>query len=184
MKRQMQKLLLTGMVGCFLLSQIACTDWSNRKKWPEKYKFQGQTVQFHQDYITGDQDVPDVQKGQSPSIRHTYYSYVKAGKEIRHGKSTCWYDDSKKKTETTYVHGVRQDFTAWYPNGKICEKVEKSPDGEERTFFDKNGKRIGVQYYDRKSKKRTFVLRGKIVPKDDFIFEINRLVYRVDRITP
>jgi len=172
------------MIAASLSAGCARTDWSSHKNWPHKTTFQDTKVRFHRAYRTGDYDTKDTAAGQKPATIQTYYSYVKNGKEIRHGRYTAWYAEGKPKAETVFVHGEIQSRTTFFFNGKMRERVDKSADGEEAMFYDRSGARVGRQLYDRKSGKLTYLIGGKVVSGTDFWYEINRRVYQLDRITP
>jgi len=183
MKQCVRVLALAAMVAS-LSPGCARTDWSSHKNWPKKASFRGAEVLFHRAYRTGDYDTDDTAPGQQPATIQTYYSYVKNGKEIRHGKYTAWYAEGKPKAETVFVHGEIRDRTTYFFNGKVRERVRKSDDGEEAMFYDRSGALVGRQLYDRKSRKLTYLIGGKVVSGTDFWYEVNRRVYQLDRITP
>jgi len=184
MQQRLRRFAPAAVALGLLLAPCACTDWSTHKKWPRKHEFQGQAVELHRGYRVGDYDVPDAVPGQDPAKFHTYYAYMKDGKEVLHGRATWWYDERKPKAQVVYVHGKKQSRTSYYRDGKVRERVEHDKDGERALFYDRNGRLIGTQLYDRKSGKRTFRIGNRIVPEDEFFFEINRLIYRIQRITP
>jgi MORN repeat protein len=177
MHQHIMRIIGVVVATTLLLALTGCTDWSTHKKWPKEYEFQGQKVQLHRTYLTGDYDTEDTAPGQDPALYHTYYAYEEGNKQIRHGKATWWYDTGKPKAEVMYVHGVKQSRTNFHLSGKVREKVLYTPEGEDAKFYDKEGRLVGRQLYDAGTGKRTYILRGKIVPLDDFMFEINRSVY-------
>ena len=183
MKQHVRFVVLAAMAA-FVSAGCARTNWSSHKNWPKKTSFQGADVRFHRAYRTGDYDTEDTVKGQRPATIQTYYSYVKNGEEIRHGKYTAWYAEGKPKAETVFVHGEIQDRTTYFFNGKPRERVHKPADGEEAMFYDRSGAPVGRQLYDRKSGKLTYLIAGKVVSGTDFWYEINRRVYQLERITP
>ena len=184
MMRQIRFVTLAVLAGGALLAGCKGTDWSSHKNWPKQHEFQGQIVQFHRSFLPGDYDAEDAALGVKPATIQTYYSYEKDGIEILHGKYTAWYEEGKPKAVTVYVHNKKQSSTKHFYEGGVRERLEVHEDGEERFFHDRGGKRIGRQLYDTKTGKRTCMLGDRIVPLDDFMFEINRRVYGVKRITP
>ena len=184
MKRQLPRAVLSIIAATVWTSGLACTDWSRHENWPQQYKFQGRLVQLYRTYLTGDFDAENVQPGQQPAMFHTYYAYIKAGQQVRHGKSTWWYAAEKPKAEVIYVHDRKTDRTTWYPSGVIAEQVKTCEDGERSEFFDKTGRLLGNQLDDKNTGKLTCILRGKTVTLDEFMAEISRVVYERTRITP
>ena len=185
MKRHIAWMIVATVGVSTLLSTGGCTDWSQARKWPRQHKFQGRAVQLFQRNLTGDHDAEDVARGQQPARFETYYAYIDPdGKEVRHGKSTWWYSDGKRKSITTFVDGERQDTTKYYPDGTIREKTTRDLGGEKIVFYDRRGKVIGRQMYDKGSRKLTCFMDGKIVTLDDFMAKIGREVYGQTRIQP
>ncbi len=184
MAQYLRFIALAILTMCISLTGCGRPDWSTHAGWPEKYEFQGQAVQRHTKYVTGDDEADKVARGQKPAMFHTYYSYEKAGERILHGKYTAWYAKGKVKSETTYIHGQKQDRTAYYFSGTVSERLTKTKDGEQSKFFDRQGKLIGEQMYDKGTDTLTCTLRGQIVSLDDFMAEIHREVYGIKRITP
>ena len=170
-------------VVCGLLS-AGCVNWEDRTKWPGEHKFQGQIVQIHHEYLTGDYDTLKVREGQKTAKYCNYYAYMKDAKRVRHGRASWWYDDGQLKAECIYVHGRKTDRSMYYPNGVRAEHVKVGDDGEHAEVFDKTGKLFGRHEYDNQTRIRTYVLRGKPVEQDDFYFEYAKVVLGVTRIRP
>ena len=184
MSQHFGRLAVLAAAGGLLLASAGCTNWTDRTQWPQEHKFQGQIVRRHHEYLTGDYDTDMVKAGQTPAEYCNYYAYVDGGKTIRHGRAAWWFPNGKIKAECIYVHGKKTDRSMYYPTGVLAERVKTSDDGERGEFFDKAGKLFGTQQYDNRTKKRTYVLRGKPVPQDDFMFEYARVVLGVKRVTP
>ena len=175
---------LAGMVVVCACGLCSCTDWSTHKGWPAQYSFQGVKVHYSRAYQTGDYDAATAQPGQAPATIVSYYAYDKDGQEVRHGRATWWYDEGRRKAEATYVHGELRDRQSWYLSGTVREKATKDAGGEEATFYDRQGKMVGKQMYDARTRKRTFLLNGQEVTLDEFMAELNRRIYHLERITP
>ncbi len=170
-------------VVCGLLS-AGCVNWKDRKQWPGEHEYQNQVVQKHHEYLTGDYDTKDVRQGQMPAKYCNYYAYMKGGKLVRHDRAAWWYDDGQLKAVCIYVHGKTMDRSMYYPNGVRAERVEVDDDGERALFYDKAGKLFGRQEYDNQTRKRTYVLRDKIVSENAFQFEYAEVVLGVKKIRP
>lgn len=182
MTRHLTRLVPLAVV-CGLLSG-GCVDWADRTDWPRERKFEGQFVQKRHEFLTGDYDTKEVVEGQTPAKYCNYYAYMKNGKLVRHGRAAWWYKDDKLKAECIYEHGKKKNRKMYFPNGVLAERVEVNNDGERANFYDKTGKLFGTQRYDNLTAKRTYLLRGKVVPQDDFMFEYARIVMGINRVTP
>ena len=184
MKQRIGSAALAGLGAVLACGLCSCTDWSTHKGWPAQYSFKGVKVHYCRAYLTGDYDAATAQPGQAPATIVSYYAYEKDGRDVRHGRATWWYDEGKRKAEATYVHGELRDRTSWYRNGGVREKATKGTDGEEATFHDREGKMVGKQMYDARTRKRTCLLNGREVTLEEFMAELNRRIYHLERITP
>jgi len=178
------RLTVSAVALGLLLAATGCTDWSDRTQWPQEREYEGQIVRKHREYLTGDYDTDKVKTGQTPAEYCNYYAYIENSRRVRHGRAAWWFPNGKIKAECLYVHGKKKDRSMYYPSGVLAERVKVTDDGERAEFFDKAGKLFGTQQYDNLTRERTYVLRGRPVGQDDFMFEYARIILGVKRVTP